>query len=228
MGLEVNRTESLFALFQAAAWTCLFVQGTRLVQRISHKRSRDAARSKSGYTDSDGLFTEEDIDRAQCDSLALYRALKDCKDEYLAEKLQSAMSILSDALRLYGPDQLFSSYNGGKDADVTMYLLRALTANYSHEKGVICRPKFIYFAIEDEFPEVLLHIKDTQTSFALNLVSYSGDIRAGITQHVDDLSANGLKAPAFMLGTRHSDPNSAGQQAFSPSSEWMPAAFMST
>jgi len=223
---DTSSYTSLFAVVHAAAWTCLFIQIPQVVQRISRRRSRDAAR-ESGFKSSEGLFTDHDIHRAQADSLALYRAFKDCKDEFIAEKLQSAMSILSDALRLYGPDQLFSSYNGGKDADVTMYLLRALIANYSFENGIICRPKFIYFAIDDEFPEVLQHIKDTQTAFALSLVAYSGDIAKGITRHIDDLSASGLKSPAFMLGTRRGDPNSAGQQAFSPSSQWMPA-FMST
>jgi len=225
MGIDASTT--IFAIIHAAAWTSLFIQLPCVVQSVSRRHRRDAARSESGYKDSEGLFTDHDINRAQADSLALYHAFKDCKDEFLAKKLQSAMSTLSDALRLYGPDQLFASYNGGKDADVTMYLLLALTANYSAEKGVICRPKLIYFAIDDEFQEVLTHIKDAQMSFALNLVTYSGDIVRGITQHIDDLSANGLNAPAFMLGTRRGDPNSADQQAFSPSSEWMPA-FMRT
>ena len=68
---------------------------------------------------------------SQQDSLNLYHRLRACDDGYIAAKVNSALDILFDALRLYGPDQLFSSYNGGKDAVVIMHLLRAITAKYS-------------------------------------------------------------------------------------------------
>lgn len=39
------------------------------------------------------------------------------------------MQVLADSLRLYGPDQLIGSYNGGKDAVVIMHLHRYSTSN---------------------------------------------------------------------------------------------------
>ena len=126
------------------------------------------------YNNDDDL-TQEDIRRAHDDSLRLYHQMRECNDGYIADKLHNAMDILTDALRLYGPDQLFSSYNGGKDAVVIMHILRAVVAKYSADHGTIFRPKFIYFAVNDEFPEVLDHIKHTAktlalTSLAINVI----------------------------------------------------------
>jgi len=92
------------------------------------------------------------LEELQESSLALYHKLRACKDGYMSAPLTSALNILSDALRLYGPDQLFASYNGGKDAEVLLHLMRAVYAKYSADKGAIYRPKLIYFAVTDEFP----------------------------------------------------------------------------
>jgi hypothetical protein len=35
-----------------------------------------------------------------------------------------------------------------------------------------------------------------------------------------------IPGPAFILGTRKGDPNCGDQQAFTPSSAWMPVSFM--
>lgn len=163
---------------------------------------------------------------AQEDSLALYDAIVSCKDGYISGKLASAMEILSDALRLYGPDQLFSSYNGGKDAVVIMHLLRAAVAKYSQERGVTSKPKFIYFTVKDEFPEVMSHIAETEQRYGLDLLRYDSGIVAGLSQHVASMQTAGLRSPAFVLGTRRGDPNCGNQQAFAPSSSWMTCAFM--
>ena len=175
------------------------------------------------YASDDNNLTDEEIVRAHEDSLRLYHAMNECEDGYIAQKLQSAMEILGDAIRLYGPEQLFSSYNGGKDAVVIMHILRAVVAKYSADNGKIYRPQFIYFAIEDEFPEVLSHIDETTRECALHLTKYDCNIKIGLQMHVEKMEAAGLVTPAFALGTRKADPNCGTQEAFSPSSSWMPA-----
>jgi 3'-phosphoadenosine 5'-phosphosulfate sulfotransferase (PAPS reductase)/FAD synthetase len=65
-----------------------------------------------------------------------------------SKPLNSALDILSDALRLYGSEQLFASYNGGKDAVVVLHLLRAVAAKRTSETGVFCNPEQIYFAVK--------------------------------------------------------------------------------
>ncbi len=169
------------------------------------------------------------IKDAQEESYKLYEAIINCEDGYISHKIEKAMQILSDALRLYGPDQLFSSFNGGKDAVVIMHLMRAVLAKYNHNRDIdlgFARPKFIYFAIDDEFSEVLEHIEETKVSYALDLITYNNGIVQGLTEHVTNMNEQGLRNPAFVLGTRQGDPNSHDQQPFCPSSNWISVSFM--
>lgn len=158
------------------------------------------------------------------DPLALYNALRNCKDGYIANHLNNALDALSDAIRLYGPTMLLSSYNGGKDADVIMHLLRAVTAKYAADNNVQCKPKLVYFAIEDEFDEVLQHIAHTKDLYDLDIEEYKCGIVEGLKRHVDSMQVK--SSPAFILGTRKGDPNCGSQETFSPASAWMPVAFM--
>lgn len=127
------------------------------------------------FRKSDKYFKMEANPKAQRHhdkSLELYEKLFNCNDSYINKHITKALSSLSDALRLYGPEQVLSSYNGGKDADVTMHLLRAAVAKYSRDKGVIYSPKLIYFAVDDDFEEVLEHISNTENLFDLEVQRY--------------------------------------------------------
>jgi FAD synthetase len=105
-------------------------------------------------------------------ALELYDVLSNCDDFYINKQILKALDALGDALRLYGPDQVLSSYNGGKDADVTMHLLRAAVAKYSRDKGIIFSPKLVYFEVEDDFEEVLKHLAHTEQLFDLEIKRY--------------------------------------------------------
>lgn len=165
------------------------------------------------------------FEELQAASLALYNNLRSCNDGYMSAPLNSALNILSDALRLYGPEQLFASYNGGKDAEVILHLLRAVFAKYSADKGIIIQPKLIYFAVTDEFTEILAHINESERLLRLDLQRYDIGIMQGLGRHIESMKAAsaGTVCPAFVLGTRRGDPNCGDQQAFAPSSDWMPA-----
>jgi len=179
------------------------------------------------------------------DDLQFYNELRECKDRYLSHHLNRALDIVSDAVRLYGPNQLFSSYNGGKDADVIMHLYRAAVAKYSADKSEVFRPQLVYFAIEDEFPDIIDHIQTVERKYNLDLTRYDCGIGQGIRLKVDEINrqiqnkygrinmANGTDShsnyratPAIFLGTRKGDPNCRNQESFSPASDWMPVSFM--
>lgn len=106
------------------------------------------------------------------ESLQFYNSMRSCKDAYLAGHINSALDVLCDACRLYGLDNLLSSYNGGKDADVIMHLLRAVAAKLEHDTGIVHRPKLVYFVVEDEFAEVIEHIARTESQFDLDITRY--------------------------------------------------------
>ena len=210
-------------------------------------------------------------DQFYTNSLEFYHVLRNCKDGYIAQHINHALDVLTDAYRLYGPDHLISSYNGGKDADVIMHLLRAVSAKYTHDNidnnvdggsSSNHSSRLVYFAIEDEFDEVIQHISFTRQLYHLDIVQYDCGIIQGLKIHVDNMnnkinnSNNNNKnintnnkddddddtdddndnqvdarkrfipGPAFILGTRKGDPNCGDQQAFTPSSAWMPVSFM--
>lgn len=158
------------------------------------------------------------------DSLQLYEKFRSCSDRRIAPAINAALDTLADAIRLYGPHRLVSSFNGGKDAVVVMHLLRAAMAKYSRENNVIHSPTFIYFGIEEEFPEVLEFITVCERNYGLNLIRYDCGIIQGLEKYVKSAEKN--SPIAFVLGTRVGDTNADGQEIFTPSSSWMPVPFM--
>jgi FAD synthetase len=153
-------------------------------------------------------------------ALELYDKLYNCNDKYISASLKSALSILGDTFRLYGNKNVFSSYNGGKDAEVVMHLIRASAAKFSLDSGVLYRPNFIYFTADGEFPEVTEQIDFAERTYDMKLVRYSQGITEGLKSHIDKFGGDACQA--IVLGTRKGDPNSPGQETFSPSSSWMP------
>jgi hypothetical protein len=113
-----------------------------------------------------------DIADLQRESLSFYHTLRRCQDTYLAQHINTALDVLTDACRLYGMDNLLSSYNGGKDADVIMHLLRAVAAKLESDSGRPHTPKLVHFVIEDEFPEVIDHITLTEKRYKLDIKRY--------------------------------------------------------
>lgn len=57
----------------------------------------------------------------------------------IAEKINIALNIIHDCLRLYGPDYTIGSFNGGKDAVCVLHLLRAgIAHSYDKMLGMGC------------------------------------------------------------------------------------------
>ena len=99
---------------------------------------------------------------------------------------QSALAVLGDAFRIYGPECVYGSYNGGKDAVVIMHLMRAALAEFSVKSGRIYRPRLIYFTNPREFPEVENLVKDTTASYDLDLVQYDTGFVGGLKDCVQN------------------------------------------
>lgn len=93
--------------------------------------SQPTSSSSSSITNMNDHYNNHYID-----SLQFYHTLRNCKDQYLSQHINHALDVLTDAYRLYGSNYLISSYNGGKDADVIMHLLRAVAAKYSFDHGI--------------------------------------------------------------------------------------------
>ena len=172
---------------------------------------------------SSAVWSEEQYQSA----LSFYDALHSCQDKYLKHMLHDALKCLEGAYRLYGPENVIGSFNGGKDAVVILHLMRAAHAQHYRQKLSqgesvrIVAPRVLYFENKDEFPEVLQLLKETVDNFELDMVAFSQD-NFSFASGLQVLVNNSSLCLAFVLGTRTSDPNAKGQGQFSPSSDWMP------
>jgi len=112
-----------------------------------------------------------------------------------------ALETLHQSYRLYGPQSVVGSYNGGKDAVAILHLMRAAYAAYLRdeaEEDIVSppsdddtiplsaadnvpeeaiRPRVTYFEHEDEFPEVVELLHATVDQFDLNMVAFEKGIK---------------------------------------------------
>ena len=196
--------------------------GSRAIQFASSllggSSNGESSSLSSNHVDGDAVIKQD----PQTD-LDFYHSLVSCQDEQLAPLIHSSLNVLADSFRLYGPINVVASYNGGKDADVIMQLMRAAMAKYNEDtrksKEFYVNAKFIYFAVTDEFPDVIRHIRYQEKFLGLDITKSPSGIVQGITEYMDQPHMGNL---AFVLGTRKGDPNCGDQQYFSPSSSWMP------
>ncbi|RYH29168.1 hypothetical protein EON65_09440 [archaeon] len=128
-------------------------------------------------------FFEPSIIQESQDSLTFYNKLRECNDSYINRHIHKALDALYDTVRLYGPGHVFSSYNGGKDADVIMHLLRAVYAKFSEDTGKQHDVKLVFFVNDDEFDEVTTHILNAEKAYGLDITRYDNGIVQVSTQH---------------------------------------------
>jgi len=165
---------------------------------------------------------------AMCDwrnAAALHAAFVDCDDEELRPKILAALEVLGSALRLFGTDCVYASYNGGKDAVVVLHLLRAAVSAAEGDAALL--PRLVYFDATDDFDEMRTFVKSSFDDIAgpdnREFVVETIKTEVGFVDGLVELCERAKPRPlGFVLGTRAGDPNCGNQQRFEPSSNWMP------
>lgn len=202
-------------------WRTLSLPSECEKDEISKKLQERAEWSKSQYEE----------------ALLLYDKFMACTDSYVAPAIKDALNCLDHAFRLYGPNSVIVSFNGGKDAVALLFLLIAAHANYyrqmkEQEKEIdedifIVRPRALYFEHMDEFPEVLSYLQQCVQDNDLDMIAFAQGIK--FNQGLEVLVRNNIPPQAsvafpmaFALGTRMGDPNAGDQGHFAPSSHYMP------
>ena len=130
--------------------------------------------------------------------------------------LSKAIDVIESTLRLYQNGEVAVSFNGGKDATITLHLLRYVL--YKQQKldllGSVIR--IIYFEEEHSFPEMDDFVLTTKESFNLTYTTYSTAYKAGM----EDAVKSGCRA--ILMGMRVGDPYTENAEHFSPSTANFP------
>lgn len=98
-------------------------------------------------------------------------------DSDLRQSAVLSINAVLDGIKLFGANNVVTSFNGGKDAVVVMHIVRAAFALYNKEFKCDEKPKFIFFPIEDEFSEILDFIDYCEATFKLHILRYSCGIK---------------------------------------------------
>ncbi|EEC47793.1 predicted protein, partial [Phaeodactylum tricornutum CCAP 1055/1] len=148
--------------------------------------------------------------------------------------VEQALNNLDHAYRLYGPESVICSFNGGKDAVVILHLVRAAHARFYDQQRNLdgnpiepLRPRVVYFEHKDEFPEIRSFLREMVDVYELDMIAFEQGIKFSeglktLVTHNVPQNSNVSFPVAFVLGTRATDPNARGQGTFAPSSHYMP------
>ncbi|KAF8361643.1 flad-1 [Pristionchus pacificus] len=114
-------------------------------------------------------------------------------------KLDRAMEIVDKQLDEYSLDEIALSFNGGKDCTVLLHLLRiAIDKKY----GAKTKMFGFHIMVEDQFPEMSQFIIDVSSTYAIDVIEYSGPLKEGLIS----LQKDRPSTVAVLMGSRSSDP----------------------
>jgi FAD synthetase len=129
--------------------------------------------------------------------------------------LKKAVDVVFDSIRIFGVEALAISFNGGKDATVTLHLLQYVI----HTKQISCSDavRIIYFYDGKAFPEIQQFMEMTRVQYGLEYKVHNCGYKEGLRQEVD----NGMRA--VLMGVRYGDPYTDDAEHFTPSSHSWPS-----
>jgi FAD synthetase len=132
---------------------------------------------------------------------------ENASDKALRRHLQHALDLISSLLTLFPLEHLALTFNGGKDACVVFYLVRAaLALRGVTSKGELARVKVLYFAPKHgEFPEVTSFMEEVAATFDFTYTVYPPG--CSYQEGMRDLVER-EELKAVFLGVRSGDPYS--------------------
>lgn len=146
-----------------------------------------------------------------------FDAIINDKSHAFHSTLQVALNVVTNALRLYDVNSLGLSFNGGKDATITLHLLRYALSKRGLLSALGTNLKILYFSDKKCFEELKVFMNETKIAFHLNYTVYECNYKDGMAEAVN----GGLKA--IVMGVRKGDPYTDDAEHFTPSSLHWPA-----
>ncbi|KAG4305495.1 hypothetical protein PORY_001051 [Pneumocystis oryctolagi] len=121
----------------------------------------------------------------------------------IQKNIQTSIDILFQALEKYSFYGISVSFNGGKDALVTLILYIYTVYRYASQKKIILKKiPAIYIKSPYSFPEVDFFVKKCSEDYVLDLVCKPSPMKNALKEYLQDH----LEIKAILIGTRRSDP----------------------
>ncbi|KYN05974.1 PREDICTED: FAD synthase-like isoform X1 [Cyphomyrmex costatus] len=143
-------------------------------------------------------------------SFQMNTVLENSKNEM---HIKCALDILNDCYERYNPNEIFISFNGGKDCTVVLHLT-ATVAKLRNISSLLC-----LYVTDDSFPEVEAFVELAAHYYGLEIIRMQRPIKFALSALLEE--KHYLKAA--LMGTRKGDPGSENLQAFTPTDpNWPP------
>ncbi|XP_018051324.1 PREDICTED: FAD synthase-like [Atta colombica] len=118
--------------------------------------------------------------------------------------IKCALDILNDCYERYNQNEIFISFNGGKDCTVVLHLA-ATIAKLRNISSLLC-----LYVTDDSFPEVEAFVESAARYYGLEIIRMQQPIKSALFALLE--KKHYLKAA--VMGTRKGDPGSENLRAF--------------
>ncbi|XP_076247529.1 uncharacterized protein LOC143187300 isoform X3 [Calliopsis andreniformis] len=142
-----------------------------------------------------------------------YQANQIFKDAENQEHVKDALNILQECYKTYKPEEIFISFNGGKDCTVVLHLAAAI-AKLQNITKLLC-----LYVTADPFPEVDSFVDKASQYYNFELVKKERPLKTALSSLLKERP--NLKAS--LMGMRKGDPGSENIEPFTPTDpSWPP------
>ncbi|KAG4302571.1 hypothetical protein PCANB_001129 [Pneumocystis canis] len=136
-----------------------------------------------------------------------------CSDINIQKTLENSIDILLETLEKYSFDGISVSFNGGKDALVTLILYFYTVHKYATQQKITLKKiPAIYIQNLYSFPEIEHFVKQCSQDYILDLVYKQSPIKNALKEYLEDH----FEIKAILMGARRSDPGCDTLQYFNP------------
>ncbi|XP_011496706.1 PREDICTED: FAD synthase-like [Ceratosolen solmsi marchali] len=126
--------------------------------------------------------------------------------------LRAALDVLEQCYAKYKANEVFLSFNGGKDCTVVLHLVITFARLRGYD------PPLCLYVTGDAFPEVDEFVRNTANNYRLKMVRKSGSIKQALAALLEEYP----KLAACLLGTRKADPGAQCLESFAPTDPGWP------
>ncbi|XP_026477938.1 FAD synthase-like [Ctenocephalides felis] len=126
---------------------------------------------------------------------------------HLEAKISEAEEVIEKSLSQCEADEIFMSFNGGKDCTVLLHILQRV---YKLKYGSDAPPLLcLYVRPNDPFPEIESFVTECKNLYPINLITFDSSLKLALK----DLTVSKPQLKASFMGSRRTDPHCGKMEA---------------